>query len=160
MPAVTLRPARATDAAAMRALAESAPEAAQWDASQYDALFSPLPGAPSRLLLVAEEAGGLCGFAIALHAAGDWELENIVVASAARRRGLGAQLLGTVLAHARKSRAQRVFLEVRASNAAARALYGKLGFVAAGRRAAYYQNPVEDAIVYAFPIAAAAPKSG
>jgi ribosomal protein S18 acetylase RimI-like enzyme len=40
-----------------------------------------------------------------------------------------------------------MFLEVRASNAAARALYASAGFVAVGRRARYYRDPDEDAVV-------------
>jgi ribosomal-protein-alanine N-acetyltransferase len=40
-----------------------------------------------------------------------------------------------------------MFLEVRASNAAAIALYSGAGFQAVGRRVRYYARPVEDAIV-------------
>jgi [ribosomal protein S18]-alanine N-acetyltransferase len=40
-----------------------------------------------------------------------------------------------------------VFLEVRESNGAARALYASRGFEIAGRRSKYYRKPVEDALV-------------
>jgi ribosomal-protein-alanine N-acetyltransferase len=40
-----------------------------------------------------------------------------------------------------------LFLEVRESNAAARALYAARGFEPIARRARYYRKPVEDAIV-------------
>jgi ribosomal-protein-alanine N-acetyltransferase len=43
--------------------------------------------------------------------------------------------------------AEEIFLEVRESNAAARALYAGFGFREVGRRARYYSRPVEDAIV-------------
>ena len=39
-------------------------------------------------------------------------------------------------------------LEVRAGNAAAIRLYEKHGFLLAGRRKKYYENPVEDALIY------------
>ncbi len=38
-------------------------------------------------------------------------------------------------------------LDVRESNAAARALYARFGFAEVGRRRAYYREPVEDALV-------------
>jgi ribosomal-protein-alanine N-acetyltransferase len=41
-----------------------------------------------------------------------------------------------------------VFLEVRESNAAARALYANAGFEQTSRRKSYYANPLEDAILY------------
>ena len=44
--------------------------------------------------------------------------------------------------------AKAVFLEVRESNYAARALYEKWAFVESGRRRRYYQDPNEDAILY------------
>ena len=40
-----------------------------------------------------------------------------------------------------------LYLEVRDSNAAARALYGSLGFTQVGRRRGYYQHPTEDALL-------------
>jgi len=41
-----------------------------------------------------------------------------------------------------------VFLEVRASNLAARKLYERVGFIEAGSRPRYYRDPAEDAVVY------------
>jgi ribosomal-protein-alanine N-acetyltransferase len=43
--------------------------------------------------------------------------------------------------------ARRAFLEVRESNAGARAFYSKMGFVEAGRRKNYYREPAEDALL-------------
>jgi [ribosomal protein S18]-alanine N-acetyltransferase len=56
-------------------------------------------------------------------------------------------LLGFVLNEAHKLGVHRATLEVRRSNDAARHLYERFGFGAAGVRRAYYSNPVEDAIV-------------
>ena len=78
----------------------------------------------------------------------EWEIENIAVAGPARRRGLGTRLLGELLDLARGRGADAVFLEVRESNHAARALYEKWAFLESGRRRGYYKDPEEDAILY------------
>ena len=88
------------------------------------------------------------GFLIANQIGPEWELENIVVAAGARRHGLASALLGHFLDVAKQRGGESVFLEVRASNAAARALYAKYGFVVTGRRRRYYQYPDEDAVLY------------
>ena len=85
---------------------------------------------------------------MARHLAPEWELENIVVAPAARRTGLGKRLLNALLSQARETNSAAVFLEVRESNTAARSLYEKTGFQLTGRRKAYYTNPQEDAVLY------------
>ena len=46
--------------------------------------------------------------------------------------------------------ASAILLEVRESNRLARQLYEKRGFSEVGRRRAYYRDPVEDSILYAF----------
>ena len=88
------------------------------------------------------------GFLVARHLAPEWELDNIVVAPAARRNGLGQRLLNALLSAARAANSDSVFLEVRESNAGARTLYEKAGFEQTGRRKSYYSDPVEDAILY------------
>jgi len=138
--------------------------AAHWTEQQYRQMLQPGRGDPQRLVLVAEgvpevlskpggrahsDAGAcVCGFLVARHLALDWELENIVVAPTARRMGLGNRLLDALFAAARETNSEAVFLEVRESNAAARALYGKAGFEPTARRRSYYANPQEDAILY------------
>ncbi|HZQ92248.1 MAG TPA: ribosomal protein S18-alanine N-acetyltransferase [Terriglobales bacterium] len=143
---MNVRPATIEDVPAMRGLAEAAPEAAQWSAAEWERLHD--PESAQRLALVAEHEGDVIGFVVLRTLAGDWELENIAVALAARRRGAGKRLIAAALALARESRARSVFLEVRESNAAARALYESAGFRPAGRRPGYYAAPREDAIVY------------
>jgi len=132
--------------------------AAHWNEQQYRQAFE--TGGAERLVLVAEtaphftgaantEAGsGLVGFLVARHLAPEWELENIVVAPTARRKGLGKRLLGALLTAARETDSSSVFLEVRESNPAARSLYEKAGFEQTGRRNSYYTNPPEDAVLY------------
>lgn len=86
-------------------------------------------------------AGPLCGFALARHAAGEAEILTIVVPYRLRGRGLGRQLMDSVLRHLHAERVESLFLEVDETNAAALALYRRLGFEEVGFRPAYYANP-------------------
>lgn len=71
----------------------------------------------------------------------------LVVDEPYRGQGLGRTLLWALLAQARERAMARATLEVRASNHRAIALYHDFGFQEAGRRKAYYKNPVEDACI-------------
>lgn len=126
----------------------------RWSDLQYVSLFDGNPD--FRLVLVAEtepsgqrESRKVTGFLIARQVPPEWELENIVVAPEARGRGIGTSLMVEFLGRAQQSGGESVFLEVRESNAAARALYEKLRFQQSGRHKSYYVNPMEDAILYA-----------
>lgn len=82
------------------------------------------------------------------------ELLNIAVAPKAQGQGLGEQMLQHLLDHL-SSDINEVFLEVRASNAAAIALYEKLGFNQMGVRNNYYpceKNGREDALLYGLSV--------
>ncbi len=128
-------------------LEQQAPEAAHWSRQQYDAIF--FSSGPSRQAIVVE-TDGLQGFLVARADGGEWEIENIAVAGNARRRGIAGQLLDELMDRARKEGATAIFLEVRESNRAARALYRKWGFREDGRRKNYYREPEEDAMLYRF----------
>ncbi|MGH7671595.1 MAG: ribosomal protein S18-alanine N-acetyltransferase [Gemmatimonadales bacterium] len=97
--------------------------------------------------LVAETAGGVAGYVVARHAADEGEILNLAVAPAWHQRGVGRALVARVLAALAGRGVTQVFLEVRASNVAARALYEGAGFREVGRRARYYRRPLEDAVV-------------
>jgi [ribosomal protein S18]-alanine N-acetyltransferase len=140
-----IRPAIVPDIPAMLALEQNARSAAHWDVSAYESIFD--PNAPQRIALLLETNGQLQGLVVARITGNDWELENIVVNQNSQRRGLGRQLL-TALIDSVSESATSIFLEVRESNMAARALYEKCGFVISGRRTAYYRHPPEDAITY------------
>jgi ribosomal-protein-alanine N-acetyltransferase len=64
-----------------------------------------------------------------------------------RRQGLGECLLLAALEAASAEGAMRAFLEVRAGNAAAQAMYKKYNFVVDGVRLHYYKDNNEDAIL-------------
>jgi ribosomal-protein-alanine N-acetyltransferase len=116
--------------------------AAHWSETHYQALFAESPA--RRFAWMVDDAG----FLIAHHMASEWEIENILVASPERRRGLASELMRTFLDTARQHRAAAIFLEVRESNVPARAFYVKLGFQQSGRRPGYYHNLDEDALTY------------
>lgn len=98
---------------------------------------------------VAECDGAVVGYCVAMIAAGEAHLLNLSVAAAWHRRGLGSDLLRFVYRLARGNRATSILLEVRASNTAARALYGREGFREIGVRRGYYPagGRREDALV-------------
>ena len=64
-----------------------------------------------------------------------------------RRKGIGARLLSKALELAAQEGVLRAFLEVRAGNEAAQAMYRGMGFVEDGLRKRYYSDNGEDAIL-------------
>src|SRR5579864_1956276 len=145
-----IRAATPEDVAAIFALERSTPSAAHWPETTYRSVFD--PGSLRRIALVAVHKPShthhtLCGFVLARLAGGDCELENIFVSLKMQHRGLGSRLLQSLAAAARSQNATRIFLEVRESNAPARALYEKCGFALTGRRPNYYTDPT-DAVLY------------
>ena len=156
-----VRDAVPVDIPAMMAIAAGADTAAHWTSEAYARIFeSSLLHEPTRLALVVEDSAGgageaqIVGFIVALCAEREWEIENIVVMEAAQRRGLAMRLLDEFLNRAWAAGVEAVFLEVRETNLAARALYEKRGFLTSGRRPGYYCEPEEDAVLYRFRVAA------
>jgi ribosomal-protein-alanine N-acetyltransferase len=141
---VVLEPASDRDLAAVVAL-ERQCYSDPWSASA----FAALPGNPAVHFVVAREGEGasVSGYAVAWFVADEGELANLAVAPSARRRGVGAALLGSVLAEATARGAATLYLEVRESNQAARKLYAARGFEEVGRRREYYRSPQEDALI-------------
>jgi ribosomal-protein-alanine acetyltransferase len=126
---------------------ESAVQAYPWTRGNFiDALTS------GYLCYVDEAAGELRGYVILMPTVEEAELLTIAVATTQQRKGLGRAMLAEMLAVACDRGMQRVFLEVRAANVAAIALYRSAGFVEVGVRRGYYQNAggSEDAIVMAY----------
>ena len=74
-------------------------------------------------------------------------INNLAVRPELRGRGLGTQLLESILVEARHLGAASLTLEVRRSNIAAQRLYAKAGFFEHSVRKNYYTQPVEDAII-------------
>lgn len=96
-----------------------------------------------------EVAGQLVGYAGLRAPAGskDADVQTIAIAAEARGRGYGRTLLRALLDEAAARRVAEVFLEVRADNPVAQALYVSEGFTEIGRRPRYYQPDGVDAVV-------------
>ncbi|MCA3747538.1 MAG: ribosomal protein S18-alanine N-acetyltransferase [Rubrobacter sp.] len=135
---------------------------------EIDALSLPTPWSegvwrqelksPFGLYLVLEEEGRVRGQIGARRAADELHVTTLAVHPRIRRRGYGRALLQAAISE--ESGIRRVMLEVRPSNAAARAFYASLGFRSTGRRPRYYGD--EDALLMTLdlPGAAASPPAG
>lgn len=145
---LSLETAGAADLDALVAL-ERACATHPWTRAHFsDALQSPT----TRVLVLRAGARSgereLVALCVVARAADEVEIHDVAVHPDARRCGLARRLLGHALAEAARGGAQAAFLEVRASNLAARTLYGGLGFREVGRRRGYYRAPDEDALVF------------
>lgn len=94
------------------------------------------------------EKGELTAYGCVQCAADEADLLNIAVAPAYRRRGIGKTVLKRLTSGAKRRGVKRMFLEVRASNTAAQALYAGEGFSVISERKRYYPDG-ESALVMA-----------
>ena len=132
------------DLDALAALAESIVDF-PWSRGQFaDSL------AAGHALFGYKAAGSLLGFAVTMQVLDEVELLDIGVARSHQGQGLGRALLQQAMSAAMAKGAQRMLLEVRASNAPAIGLYENLGFRQMGRRRDYYPATTgrEDALIY------------
>jgi ribosomal-protein-alanine N-acetyltransferase len=96
---------------------------------------------------VLERDGAIAAFCGCWVVFDELHINTLAVAPEQRRQGLARVLLRAVIAEAMTSGVTKATLEVRASNAAALALYSGLGFAVAARREHYYIRPEEDALI-------------
>lgn len=145
MTTVTLRPATADDVEAIMAIETPvfAHEAWSTEAMARDV------GDPNCTYFVAESAGVVIGYAGLLcpPGSGEADVQTIAVVPDGRSKGLGRRLMTALLEQAEARRAKHIFLEVRADNAQAIALYESLGFAEIAVRPKYYQPEGVDAVV-------------
>ena len=85
--------------------------------------------------------GATLGYFVAMGGVDEMHLLNITVAPAMQRLGHARRMLDALIALCRHDRARQLWLEVRESNANARAIYTHLGFVQMGVRKGYYPAP-------------------
>jgi len=97
----------------------------------------------------------LMGYLVAMPGVGEAHLLNITVAPPHQRQGWARCLLDVLVCWCRERGFETLWLEVRASNAPAQALYARYGFHTVGQRRAYYpagHSEREDAIVMSLPL--------
>lgn len=140
-----IRPATVGDLDAIMALERASFPADAWS---DDMMRAELSGEHGHYVVLDDE-GRVEGYAGLRHLPGgsDSDVQTIAVAAGARGRGRGRQLLRTLIDTAVQRRARDVFLDVRADNPVAMALYASEGFTEIGRRPRYYQPEDVDAVV-------------
>lgn len=133
------------DSRAVAALAETAFEPLYreaWTEAQIAALLA----TSGSWLDLGQDGDMLCAFAMSRQIFEDVELLLCAVAPELRLAGEGRRMMEAVLRSARARGGRRLFLEVRASNAAALSLYRAAGFRPEGRRPGYYRTLAGESI--------------
>ncbi len=113
-----------------------------WTMEQF---YGELAAVGRWLRLVRSDDGRIAGYVDVAVSGRDADLMTVAVAPWARGRGIGTEMLGAALVHARTHAATTMFLEVRADNPARR-LYEGVGFEAIDQRRGYYPDGA-DAVV-------------
>lgn len=142
---MSLRAADAADLDAIMTLERASFPTDAWS----ETLMREELASPHSRYVVDVEAGSLLGYGgvRAVERAADADIQTIAIAEAARGRGRGRALLHELLSAAAQRGARDVFLEVRADNPTASALYISEGFIEIARRPRYYQPDDVDAVV-------------
>ena len=145
----TTRPAAAADVAAIVALEADSFPLDPWSENLVGEGVS--GSLPTVAYVVAEADGGFAGYAVLSVVDVDAELQRIAVTDELRRTGVATALLAAVRAVAADGGAERLLLEVREDNIAARLFYERHGFTELGRRPGYYRDGT-DAVVLTSPV--------
>ncbi|GAA3032750.1 ribosomal protein S18-alanine N-acetyltransferase [Microbacterium dextranolyticum] len=149
---MTLRTATAGDLTAIMDLERTSFPTDAWSEPMMQSELA----SPHGRYLVDVEAGRVIGYGgvRAVQGSADADIQTIALAEAARGRGRGRTLLRALLEVARERGAREMFLEVRADNPVATALYASEGFVEIGRRPRYYQPDDVDAVIMTLDLVA------
>ena len=141
-----LRRATAADLDAIMAIETAMFPTDAWSPAM---MAAEIDGPHGHYLVAQADDGGIDGYAGLLAPRGSVQadIQTIAVVDRARRRGLGRTLMLELLDEARHREATEVFLEVRADNPGARALYESLGFAEIAVRPNYYQPDGVDAVI-------------
>ena len=132
----------ARDAAAVGEILASSPQAAAWTVKSLEQL-----NIRGELGWVIEDKKSVAGFLVVRAVVAEAEILNLCIAPEKRRSGLAESLLDVAVAELRRTRVDRLFLEVRESNTPAISFYEKHKFRETGRRPGYYRNPDEAAVL-------------
>lgn len=99
------------------------------------------------LYLLALDGERVIGYAGCWISFEECQITNVAVLPEYRGQRVGTKLFGAMIEAVKEKGVTAMTLEVRPSNAPARALYARYGFKDAGRRPHYYQDDGEDAII-------------
>ena len=99
------------------------------------------------LYLLALDGERVIGYAGCWICFEECQITNVAILPEYRGQGIGTKLFGAIIEAVKAKGVTAMTLEVRPSNALARALYARYGFKDAGRRPHYYQDDGEDAII-------------
>lgn len=102
----------------------------------------------------------VCGYACGMVVYDECTLHKLACHQDYRQQGIGSALLRHFITRAGARGAVSFFLEVRATNAAARELYGKFGFTQLSVRQRYYSETGEDALILQLRAGSAANHQG
>lgn len=144
MSELAIRPATPDDLDAIWAIESAVFGAEAWS---RDMMLDELTADHRDYLALVDAAGAVFGYGGLLAIGRDGDVQTIAVAPEARGSGRGRRLMNALLDLAADRGVREVFLEVRADNPVAIALYVSLGFAEIGVRANYYQPDGVDAIV-------------
>lgn len=154
--ALTLRPMTMADLDPILELEQAVFGAEAWTRQMLAGELEQQPA--SRYYLIAEDDGGIAGYAGLLGAGWQGDVLTLAVAVGRWGRGIGSALLRALLAEAVRRGCTEVFLEVRTDNSRAQELYRRHEFTAIGIRRGYYQPSGADALVMRRSLAGAAPR--
>jgi ribosomal-protein-alanine acetyltransferase len=145
---VSVTPAGPSDASGIHRLEEKLFPHDAWSRHTIDAELSH----PDSYYLVlrddqSKDCVGYGGLRASPKGGGQGDIQTMAVDTRYQGQGLGLILLEALLAEAWKRHVDDVFLEVRADNDVAKALYHRAGFREISRRPGYYQPGLVDAIV-------------
>lgn len=98
------------------------------------------------IFLVCEIENGIAGYCLLYGMTDEGEIPTIATNPQYLRSGVATQLLQEMMKKCKSAGIQKIFLEVRESNLAARSLYEKNGFNIIGTRKDFYRFPTEDAL--------------
>jgi [ribosomal protein S18]-alanine N-acetyltransferase len=133
--------------------AEDVPAVAQLDRLSFSlpwperSFYFEVNSNPASRCFVAELDGQIVGAIVGWLLVDEMHIATIATHPDFRRQGIAQALLLHVLKLSAEEGAVSSFLEVRESNLAAQAMYRKFGYESSGRRARYYKDNDEDAIL-------------
>ena len=103
-------------------------------------------------ITVAEEEGQIAGYCIIYFALDEAEIARIATDEKWRRQGVARKLLDYTCECCKEKQVERLLLDVRESNQAARAFYENYGFIVDGIRKNFYDMPKEHAVLMSIMI--------